>query len=382
MRRLSRAASPIRRVAGGFADFTITRRFPKIATAVLAEFSGRTEARQIERLADDVIGGGPIDAYTLECPTPFWTRYVDELRGASWGELPFFDLEFVFYHAINSIAGSFTGGLDVFRRTRLDALQGAIASLTLVKALPTNLPDAVWLALTGNEADYSQLAPGRAVPTNWSDAMVVDERVQLLAELNRTADPHEPVHIIADNAGPELLADLVLADVLLRRAEDERLVMHCKPWPMFVSDALVADVHVSVEALRASTSDALVTTGERLDRALASGRLRAEAHVAWGEPRHFDELDSDLISQLRESRAVVAKGDLNYRRFVGDCDWPTDTPAAIASRGVPFRAYALRVLKSDALVGVAPEVTASAAARNAAWRTDGSRTLIQRLGGT
>jgi Damage-control phosphatase ARMT1-like domain len=78
---------------------------------------------------------------------------------------------------------------------------------------------------------------------------------------------------------------------------------------------------------------------------------------------------------------VMSKGDLNYRRFVGDRAWPADTPVAVAAGAVPFASYALRVLKSDAVAGVEPGVVARAAAADPDWRTDGSFALVQRLGG-
>ncbi|HVV50841.1 MAG TPA: ARMT1-like domain-containing protein, partial [Polyangia bacterium] len=194
------------------------------------------------------------------------------------------------------------------------------------------------------------------------------------------ATPPAAIHLLADNAGPELLADLLLADALLRLG-DTRVVFHCKPWPMFVSDALVDDVRATVDGLRAHPAAAARAAGDRLSDALARARLRAETHVAWGEPRHFDALDADLTGALAAAGLVLAKGDLNYRRFVGDRDWPIDTPAADASAAVPFTAFALRVLKSDTLVGVTPAAAARAAALSPGWRTDGTHALVQRLGG-
>ncbi len=374
----------------GFPDFTITRRFPPIAATAIAaiEAAGDRDGarrRAIERVVADIVAGGRIDMTVLRRATSFWDRTIDGLAGASWAELPFFDTEFVLYHALNSIAGWFEAGTDVFRAVRGQALDAAVAALAgsrLEEArdpwAPELLTDAVWLALLGNEADYSQLAAGASERSSWSDRLVVDQRAALHGALSRFP-PGAPVHLIADNAGPELVADLVLADLLLRR--EARVVVHCKPWPMFVSDALIEDVRASIDALAALPEGPAQAIGARLRRARDEGRLDVTQHTAWGEPRHYDDLPVDLTAALRTAQIIVAKGDLNYRRFVGDRAWPVETPASVAAAGVPFAGYALRVLKSDAVVGVAPETAARAAARSPDWRTNGSHAAVQRLGG-
>ncbi|MEV0611489.1 ARMT1-like domain-containing protein [Polymorphospora rubra] len=48
--------------------------------------------------------------------------------------------------------------------------------------------------------------------------------------------------LVADNAGRELLADLVLVDHLLAAGLAERVTLHVKPYPYYVSDATTADV--------------------------------------------------------------------------------------------------------------------------------------------
>lgn len=381
-------ASPIRRIPGrGFADFTVTRRFPKIAATALAALAGRQEARRaIDALINGVIAGTQIDMGAFARPTAFWSRYIDNLAGAMWADLPFFDVEFVFYHALNSIAGYFSGGTDVFKQTRSDALAAALAAIAPASAAKAKsserdrLADALWFALLGNETDYSQLATGHGQLSKWSEVLVVDNCSVLLDAISSPANASTPIHIIADNAGPELVADLMLVDTLLSRSEEECVVLHCKPWPMFVSDALVDDVQGSIDAMRSHASGFLCGLGKRLHTALTAERLRLEQHASWGEPRHFDGLDADLVSALRKARVIIAKGDLNYRRFIGDRDWPMETPVLRATRGVSFTAFALRILKSDALVGVRGDVTARAMTRSPEWRTDGSHALIQRLG--
>ncbi|NEQ52439.1 MAG: protein-glutamate O-methyltransferase family protein [Leptolyngbya sp. SIO3F4] len=102
-----------------------------------------------------------------------------------------------------------------------------------------------------------------------------------------------------------------------------------------------------------------------------------EAEVDWGEPRHFNALNKDLKNTLSNSITVISKGDLNYRRLVQDLQWPVDTSINIATAGVPFNAFALRVLKSDALVGIELSVTTTAAAKFEDWRSCGYFAVMQ-----
>ncbi len=81
------------------------------------------------------------------------------------------------------------------------------------------------------------------------------------------------------------------------------------------------------------------------------GAFRSKRAPSFGEPRHFDDLELELGSSLARASVVLAKGDLNYRRFVHDRAWPADTPVSVAVRS-DFSAVALRVLKSEAVVGV------------------------------
>ncbi|WP_394834898.1 protein-glutamate O-methyltransferase family protein [Pendulispora rubella] len=383
MNESDQLAAPIQRQAGvGFADFTVIRRFPKIAATAVASLQGDPKVQcAIETLVAQIIAGERVDTSVMARPTPFWSRYLDGLAQATWAELPFFDIEFLFYHAMNSLAGHFDEGTDVFRIVRREAREVALEALARASFdMKAGIAQAVWLALLANEADYSQLVTGRGDASTWAERMVVDARPELLAALANPVRVTAPIHLIADNAGAELLADLVLCDTLLASSEKSHIVLHCKPWPMFVSDALPEDVDGSIDALRAHTSSDLRALGLRLHEARATNRLRVENHVAWGEPRHFDALDAGLVDALQTARVVIAKGDLNYRRFLGDRAWPAETPESMASRTVPFVAFALRVLKSETLVGVPSDVATRAAAANPDWRTNGSYALVQRLG--
>lgn len=376
----------IKRIFGqGFADYTITRRLPKVLSSVEEQLAACGKLEAASTMLQDIIDEREINIQNFACPTLFWEEYINGLKGCTWGSLAFFDLEFLFYHGLNSIAGFFETGLDVFRNTREIALAEAIPSLESGLAQMSDLSDTDLLKATiscslfANEADYSQLITSQSDSKLWDGRILFDESDDLILRLHQLPDPAE-VHLIADNAGHELSWDLVMIDVLLRLFDTLRVSLHVKPSPMFVSDALSSDVKETLNSLsRSSLSRETVLMSQRLKHAIECGKLRVCAEADWGEPRHFNKLDADLSMTLSNSSIVISKGDLNYRRFVRDLQWPLDIPVEVATSGVPFKAFTLRVLKSDALVGITSAIAKKAATQLENWRTCGHFAVIQEL---
>lgn len=353
--------------------YTITKRFPKILAQARAG-AGDTGARdrRWDALFTDVLEGRPLRPELFSAPSEYWNDYLGPILERPWSVLPFFDTEFCFYLAINTLSGFFSSGLDVFSPTKRAALSDALPRVAA--ALPSLSHEKPWVplierALFGNEADLSFSSNASGV----REELVVDDRDRLLGALEQATRQGAELYLLLDNAGLELCWDLLLADALLE-AGLGTLVLHAKPYPMFVSDALVRDVLDTIEAL--GTHPGLERIGQRLDAARLAGRLKLEAAPSFGEPRYFDDLEPRLASSLFHASVVLAKGDLNYRRFVHDRAWPPDTPVAVATR-TSFSAVALRVLKSEAVVGVASPRASALFERDPKWRTNGHYAMVQ-----
>lgn len=377
----------IRRIHGrGFVDYTITQRLPKILSDIAAPLNSREKLAAAHALLQAITTGNYIDTNIFSRPTIYWEEYLNKLDGTTWNDLPFFDLEFLFYHGVNSIAGYFDSGVDVFQPTRKAALNDALpaveSSLEKISALSAIdlLHAVIHCALFANEADYSQLITTQSESQQRRDRILIDETAELIDCLKNMPDQTATLHLIADNAGPELCWDLVMVDAILECFGSINIVLHVKPWPMFVSDALRDDVEGTIHRfINKGLSDQISLIGKRLENAIQADRLQIQDENDWGEPRHFNALDASLTSALCDAIAVISKGDLNYRRFVQDRQWPAETPAPLATAGVPFKAFALRVLKSDAVVGVKPSIVCKASAERRDWRTCGHFAVVQRL---
>ncbi|NUO55530.1 MAG: DUF89 family protein, partial [Streptomyces sp.] len=182
---------------------------------------------------------------------------------------------------------------------------------------------------------------------------------------------------VADNAGRELVPDLLLIAHLLAHGRIRRAVLHVKPYPCYVSDATTADV---VDALRRliRSRGAAADHGRTLWSAMADGRLTVRAHPFSCAPLPYEDMPDDLRGEFADATLTVLKGDLNYRRLVGDRRWPPTTPFADVTAYFPGPVAALRTLKSDVITGLTPATEAAlVAAEGQRWRTGGTHALIQ-----
>lgn len=153
------------------------------------------------------------------------------------------------------------------------------------------------------------------------------------------------VDIVLDNAGFELFVDLVLAGYLLSAGLATTVVLHPKSMPWFVSDVLPGDFAALLNALAAPRAFyETQTEEERLQDKVpeklaekeveeleflfdewsqfhAEGQLMLRPNRVWTHPGSFWRLpheDERLVEDLKESELVIFKGDLNYRKLVGD----------------------------------------------------------------
>ncbi|MEV6520511.1 ARMT1-like domain-containing protein [Longispora sp. NPDC051575] len=202
-------------------------------------------------------------------------------------------------------------------------------------------------------------------------SLVVDDSPALCAALD--AGLGASLCLVADNAGAELLADLALVDHLLATGRSERVALHVKPYPYFVSDALASDV-----------AECLAVLGEgprgRLLRAAAEGRWTLRTHDYYRAPGWYRDAPGDLVAEWAAASLTVFKGDLNYRRLVGDAHWPALTPFADVVGYFPGPVAALRTLKCEVVVGLAPGTLAALDASGEDWRVSGVHGLLQVAG--
>lgn len=199
-------------------------------------------------------------------------------------------------------------------------------------SLLTSLSDEGIQALQGSEARKKSEAKilvnhlGRAFP--------------ILHDARKRGEAHRRVDVVLDNAGFELFVDLVLALYLLDAALATSVVLHPKSMPWFVSDVVPTDFLSLLEALRdpgeffaglaagaggVSLSEDEAASVKDLFTRLATyhenGQLILRPNGFWTEGGSFWRMPHtapELFEDLKESLLVIFKGDLNYRKLVGD----------------------------------------------------------------
>ncbi|MGW7047660.1 damage-control phosphatase ARMT1 family protein [Streptomyces avermitilis] len=379
-----------------FPHSVLAERHPALIRKVRDAFPYGPEQRR----ALDALQKSALDGVIEPLGTPAgdherWAAWgLPKYLGRSWFSAPFLWAESYFYRQLLAAVGYFGSGpwqgIDPFRPFKLAELDTPeadeeLAALDALAGQPLDEQARALLhgSLWGNRADLGfRISAGG--DSSVDSQLLVDDSESLWSLLpSRTAAPGGPagpsrtVCLVADNAGRELIPDLLLIDHLLRHGRAERAVLHVKPYPYFVSDATTADVLDAVRRLTGSKG-AAGEAGDRLWSALTDGRLVVRAHVFSCAPLPYADMPDDLRREFAEVDLTIMKGDLNYRRLVGDRLWPPTTPFTAPTAYFPGPVVALRTLKSDVIVGLDADTEASlVAAQGQGWRTSGTHAVIQ-----
>lgn len=181
----------------------------------------------------------------------------------------------------------------------------------------------------------------------------------------------------------ELFSDLVLADWLIQTNRAQKITFHVKETPWFVSDTTVKDFSwLMTTCLKVFPTDSRgVKLLERYQQYRQDGRWVVTAHKFWTTTHSFfniKENAADLWQDLCSSSLVIFKGDLNYRKLLGDCMWERDTEFSTAlgpawSLSEAPGLVALRTCKSEIITGLSKE----AKIEDKDWLVNGSYGVIQ-----
>lgn len=373
---------------GSFAQKTFQTRIPRIVDNILATNDYPAEIVAALRALREEIVGGTMQLVREEADDQeFWNAQARAHLGKTWLDLPWYWAEAYFYRRVLEATRYFQEGdfyaRDPFapvKRAELQADRAPRAVNDALERLPRDPADAfhalLHTSLWGNRNDQSHLAITR-------DAQIFeDERANLLVDDSARAweflrGARGRVDFVCDNAGTELCFDLALVDFLLRAHLAAEIVMHLKPQPLFVSDALIQDTLASLDAFGKSDAPALRQLAHRLASALNAGRLVLSDHPFWVTGFFFHDLPNDLRAPLAQASLVVCKGDANYRRLIGDCHWDPTTRFEEAVAHFPAPVVALRTMKAELIVGLHAEQVARLDAEDPEWRVNGKRGVIQ-----
>jgi len=371
---------------GSFARRTITERKPRIIDRVMATnaYPPAIQA-QLTALRRELADGPVAAPLPQNDPAGHWREAWTPWQGRSWLEIPWYLAESYFYHRLLEAVHYHDPGpwhhRDPFAPDKAEALHRAVDAFEpdrLGDRDPVErLRELLLRALWGNQTDLSNhdVRDGpSASPARDGRHLLVDHSMSLAGALAHGAV--RSLHVVCDNAGPELLADLILLHHLLSSGLVDQVTLHLKSTPFFVSDAMPSDLAYTLERLSQTSVPALGALGADLTTLVESGRLRALADPFWSGPAGFSHMPAALLATLQQADLVLFKGDANYRRLLDDRHWPTMAALEEITRYLPFSFACLRTLKAELVVGLPPGMAERTAATDPDWLTSGRWGLI------
>jgi len=375
---------------GSFAQYTLRERVPGILQETIQLNPFPEDIRQaLGELLAELTNGGTRPLWEEAADRSFWNTVSASYFGRGWLDVPWYWAEAYFYRRILEATRYFQPGawqgVDPFgpkKATELVPEAGPRSADALLRCLPDDsrmqfemlLHGSLW----GNRADLSYEAAARlGRPTGSRDerANLLIDDTSVLWDFLQTGE-RRCVAIMGDNAGTELLMDLMLADFLLKQDLVGEIHLHLKPQPFFVSDAMSQDVQAGMDSLK-MVGELASALARSLKAHLGKGRLQLFTHWHYATSLFYFQLPDDLRGILGGMDLVIIKGDANYRRLLGDAHWPYTTPFAYATRYFPSPLVALRTLKAEIIVGLRPGEAEQLQAEDPAWLVNGKRGIIQ-----
>ncbi|KAG1693525.1 hypothetical protein DVH05_023290 [Phytophthora capsici] len=398
-------------VPGTFANESYLTRLPGLVRDCVAYNSHRFSEEQSKRLlqlADDLVNDAVIplpSEYPEEASKAPTSAHWEELlkgKNYTWQNSPWFLNEQYMFHLVLLIAKYYTTGIDPFHPSKVaelkedtpwTLLQTAVGLSAQEEASSQSHHDQLKrfmkLCLWGNKADgcykeVKETISGADASLEFDDELLLvdhsDKVIKYLEQKAKHADAKTLcVQYINDNSGTELLLDLALADHLLAHGWCGKITLNVKAEPMYVSDATPADVHEHIaEMQRETRTPEVQALGKRLAGYVDNDQLVMLPDLFWNRYTYYWEMPTELRTRLaREAALVIIKGDLNYRRLLGDRLWPPSTPVEEAVPYFPTAFVSFRTMKSNSVVGIPADIVEKLEKEDSKWRYNGKRGTIQ-----
>lgn len=190
--------------------------------------------------------------------------------------------------------------------------------------------------------------------------------------------------IVLDNAGFELFTDLCLAHFLTTTKFAQTVQFYVKSIPWYVSDTTERDIAWTLntmEGLGGTNNEILNQLGQQWSKCFKNKTWTIEKADYWTSPFDYAEMQSrdlTLYNRLADSDFAIFKGDLNYRKLLGDRSWSPDVSFKVALRGFqPTSICALRTLKANLIAGLQPGQAEHLTNSSPNWQTTGDFAVIQ-----
>jgi hypothetical protein len=99
--------------------------------------------------------------------------------------------------------------------------------------------------------------------------------------------------------------------------------------------------------------------------------------LVWTSPLRGREFPPNVNAELARADLVISKGDANYRRVLGDREWPYTTPFADVVDYFPAPLLALRTMKAETVAGLEQAQVDRLEQEDPDWMVNGRWGLLQ-----
>ena len=362
--------------ADSFAQFTVINRLPGIVRSIAQNNSLDAEtALRLEELAK-AMPESPLEP--LPATSGINIRMNDGIRKNAyrWNNAPFIFIENYLYHLLCEIMDFKNNGKDYFScKKNADVIQNKNSFVSSIERIDKLIADnhgetfrdILYLNILGNKADLSQIADLR----NSKLKLLIDD-TEKAVDIFRTA---KRIDFVLDNSGEELFSDILLVYFLFCKTEIEKIVLHFKTMPYFVSDALKTDFHFLLDEI--SASERGKNFADTINQYIQSGRLLLCDDTFWNDTDDFRDMPPHIRIGIDESDLVIFKGDLNYRKLVEDRHWDFSAKTADLAGYMNTNCLIIRVLKSELITGLDANEIPDLSDKT--WMYNGEYGLIQTL---
>lgn len=371
---------------GSFARKTIEELKPGIIDHILAEhdYTSQIQGALLE-LKNEMTNGTLRELKENTHDKSQWNNAAEPYIGKSWLEIPWFFAETFFFRRLLEATQYFQPGpwqgIDPFQHIKDREISNALepfinvyepfSKLVGVKPFQNECYQALW----GNQSDLSNLEIYESTNSTEKDKLVFDQSKSAF-EYILSQSPTRIAYFL-DNVGSELYFDIAFIDFLMESKLAESITCFLKNQPFFVSDAQPKDFQKAVDLLSCSSDKSAEKLGERMNNEIKSGRVKIEAPPFLTSSKSFREMPERLIDQLNKYDFAILKGDVNFRRLVGDRHWDPTTPLNKAAGYFYTSFLSLRTIKSELIVGLSEEkLDALENHAEKDWLVNGKRGMI------
>lgn len=371
---------------GSFARKTVEILKPGIIDNILSEYDYTPQIREaLLGLKNEMASGLLRQLQENTSDKPIWDKDTAPYVNNSWLEIPWFLAESFFFRRVLEATQYFQPGpwqgKDPFQHLKNKEIYKALQPFSEVYQPNTINEDkkkfqiASYHALWGNQSDLSNLEVYNATTTPQMDKLILNHTERAYEYIFT----HKPIRIayFLDNVGKELYFDLAFIDHLLGSGLAQSITCFIKNQPFFVSDAQRKDLQKTVDFLGTSSIEKCEKLSERISDWIKSTRISIEAPPFITSSRSFREIPNALKNQLTDHDLTILKGDVNFRRLVGDRHWDPETSLETAADYFYTPFLSLRTLKSELILGLTEEKLK--ALNNQAeedWLINGQRGMI------